>query len=218
MNRALLEAPFPPEMIRQREGKTGVLLDYVEAHAVIQRLNEALAGKWSFEVLEHRILPEANEVLVLGRLKADGVVKTQFGSSRLTRHRHSGEPTGLGDDLKAAATDCLKKCASLLGVGLYLYGGSLPEPAPEPAPAPPPTAVAPGGRPTARQLQLIRRLAAEQGLNAAELSRHCQAQFGHAVEALSKGDASALIDALMADRPIRPAEAGGGAAARGGAS
>jgi hypothetical protein len=27
----------------------------------------------------------------------------------------------LGDDLKAAATDCLKKCATLFGVGLHLY-------------------------------------------------------------------------------------------------
>ena len=30
----------------------------------------------------------------------------------------------LGDDLKAASTDALKKSATLLGVGLSLYGGN----------------------------------------------------------------------------------------------
>ena len=45
MNRELLERPFAPEQIRQREGRNGVL-DYVEGHSVIQRLNEALEGAW----------------------------------------------------------------------------------------------------------------------------------------------------------------------------
>lgn len=31
-----------------------------------------------------------------------------------------------GDDLKAAATDALKKCATLLGVGLHLYRNDQP--------------------------------------------------------------------------------------------
>jgi hypothetical protein len=38
----------------------------------------------------------------------------------------SGAILSLADDLKAAATDSLKKCATLLGVGLYLYG-NLPD-------------------------------------------------------------------------------------------
>jgi len=40
MNRDLLEAPFPPEAIRQREGNFGHLIDYIEGHSVIQRLND----------------------------------------------------------------------------------------------------------------------------------------------------------------------------------
>ena len=43
MNRALLERPFEPAQIRQRKGRNGVL-DYVEGHTVIARLNEALDG------------------------------------------------------------------------------------------------------------------------------------------------------------------------------
>jgi hypothetical protein len=44
-----------------------------------------------------------------------------FGASQVTREKTTGKPLSLGDDLKAAATDCLKKCATFLGVGLHLY-------------------------------------------------------------------------------------------------
>jgi hypothetical protein len=62
-------------------------------------------------------------VLVLGKLTADNVVKCQFGSSKITRTKDTGEIISLADDLKAAGTDSLKKCATMLGVGLYLYNG-----------------------------------------------------------------------------------------------
>jgi hypothetical protein len=58
---------------------------------------------------------------VLGRLTAEGIVKNQFGSSQITRNKKTGDLVSLGDDLKAAATDALKKAATLLGVGLHLY-------------------------------------------------------------------------------------------------
>jgi recombination DNA repair RAD52 pathway protein len=121
MNRELLEKPFDPEQIKQREGSFGKMLDYIEGHSVIQRLNDAFDAKWSFEILEHKILSETDEVIVLGKLSASEVVKTQFGSSRITRARESGEMISLADDLKAGATDALKKAATLLGVGLKLY-------------------------------------------------------------------------------------------------
>ena len=128
MNREQLERPFAPAQIRQRKGRNG-LLDYVEGHSVIQRLNEALEGAWSFEIVHHEIREE--EVLVLGKLTAEGITKMQFGASQVTRERESGALVSLGDDLKAAATDCIKKCATFLGVGLHLYaekpiGGTRP--------------------------------------------------------------------------------------------
>ena len=72
MNRALLEKPFEAAQIRQRRGPYG-LLDYVEGHSVIQRLNEAFEGAWSFEVTHHEI--REDEVLVIGRLGAENVTK-----------------------------------------------------------------------------------------------------------------------------------------------
>jgi hypothetical protein len=121
MNRELLEKPFDPAQIKQRRGRDG-MLDYVEGHAVIARLNEAFEGQWSFEILRHDILEERDEILVLGKLSAEGVVKMQFGVSQITRDRETKEIVSLGDDVKAAGTDALKKCATFLGVGLHLYG------------------------------------------------------------------------------------------------
>jgi recombination DNA repair RAD52 pathway protein len=44
MNRELLEKPFEKEQIKQRKGNFGDTIDYAEAHAVIQRLNDAFGA------------------------------------------------------------------------------------------------------------------------------------------------------------------------------
>jgi len=108
MNRALLEKPFEPAQIRQRKGRNGVL-DYVEGHNVIHRLNEALDGAWSFEITHHEV--REDEVLVLGKLSTEGIAKMQFGVSQVTREKGSGALVSLGDDLKAAATDAVRRVA-----------------------------------------------------------------------------------------------------------
>ena len=118
MNRELLEKPFDPEQIRRRQGRNG-MLDYVEGHSVIQRLNDALESAWSFEITHHELRDD--EVIVLGRLTAETISKMAFGTSQVTRERESRQLVSLGDDLKSAATDALKKCATFLGVGLHLY-------------------------------------------------------------------------------------------------
>ena len=220
MNRSLLEAPFPPEQIRQREGKDGHLLDYVEGHAVIHRLNDALEGKWSFEIVEYRIHQELGEVLVLGRLIAGGLVKSQFGSSKLTLHRETKDPVSLGDDLKAAATDALKKCATHLGVGLYLYNGQRQENYREAESNQPEGDVesrnpvaktdnrpAHGGRLTSKQLALIQKLTGERRVSRTELTQHCQDRYGRVPDFLTKAQASKIIDDLMAGH-IHPAQTG----------
>jgi hypothetical protein len=71
---------------------------------VIKRLNDAFDANWSFEIIRHEILDDKDEVVVLGKLTAEGVVKSQFGSSRITRAKETGEIISLADDLKAAAT------------------------------------------------------------------------------------------------------------------
>ena len=125
MNRELLEKPFDQSQIKQRKGNFGDTIDYVEAHAVIQRLNDSFDGQWSFEVMTQE--NNGNQVMVLGKLSADGVSKCQFGCSSITTNSKTGEIISLGDDWKAACSDAMKKTASLFGIGLHLYGAGKEE-------------------------------------------------------------------------------------------
>jgi hypothetical protein len=124
-----LAAPFDSTF---RDQRGGVDLEYITGEQCVSRLNQVLGpAGWSFTVREHGVNAEADEVWVLGELALvlDGqtAVRQQFGSQRVKRNRASGTPLDVGFDLKGAATDALKKCASLIGVGLYL---SRKEPAP----------------------------------------------------------------------------------------
>jgi len=109
----------------------GVELTYVSGEQVVRRLNEVLGvSGWSFRVLRHDINTEADEAWALGELVADidgkTVVRQQFGSQKIKRSRSTGTPLDIGFDLKGAATDAMKKCAMLLGVGLYLSRKAVP--------------------------------------------------------------------------------------------
>ena len=113
MNMDALSRPFNPSEIKQRKGPGGKMLDYLEAHSVIARLNEAFEGQWTFRVLDRIVTEE--EIAVLGELTAENEMKQQWGSK--TREEH----VPLGDTIKAATSDALKKCSTLFGVGLHLY-------------------------------------------------------------------------------------------------
>lgn len=125
--KAILTQKTPPEIIRYREGPGGKMLAYVEHAWVNEQLNLAFNWAWSWEILEWRFVPEFDplEVFVLGRLTVHtphgDLVKTQFGSAEVKRARKTGLPLSIGDDLKAASSDALKKASSLLGLALDLY-------------------------------------------------------------------------------------------------
>jgi len=117
-----LAAPFESTF---RDQRGGVDLEYITGEQCVTRLNQVLGpAGWSFTVREHGVNAEADEVWVLGELAVtiDGqvAVRQQFGSQRIKRNRAAGTPLDVGFDLKGATTDALKKCASLIGVGLYL--------------------------------------------------------------------------------------------------
>jgi len=108
-----------------KDVRGGVSLEYITGEQCVTRLNETLGvAGWSFTIKEHGINAEADEAWVLGEISANFggalVVRQQFGSQKIKRSRASGVPMDIGFDLKGAATDALKKCAMLLGVGLYL--------------------------------------------------------------------------------------------------
>lgn len=124
--KALIQVATPIEFIKKRPGKGNRDFTYVEGGYVIARLNQIFSPVgWDFEVIEHII--ETKEVVVKGKLTIKDhkngfeIAKTQYG----THPRYAEVP--LGDALKAASTDCLKKCASLLGIALDVYWKQLDE-------------------------------------------------------------------------------------------
>ncbi len=128
MNRTLLEQAFAPAQIKQRRGRNG-LLDYVEGWSVIARLNEAFEGAWSFEVVAHEVRDE--EVLVLGKLAADGVVKMQFGASQVTSPRRPRSRSASGRTPGGRVPAALRPlyralCAVDAAVGGRRAAGALP--------------------------------------------------------------------------------------------
>lgn len=118
-----LAAPFDSTF---KDVRGGVELEYITGEQCVTRLNETLGvANWSFRIVEHGIHQEADECWVLAELTASfgdrTVTRQQFGSQKVKRSRSSGVPLDIGFDLKGAGTDALKKCASLIGVGLYLW-------------------------------------------------------------------------------------------------
>jgi len=201
MNRALLEKPFEPANVKQRQGSFGNTLDYVEGHAVIARLNEAFEATWAFELSNHWILKETDEVLVLGKLSAEGITKMAFGSMQISRNEDTKAIISLGDDLKAASTDALKKAASLLGVGLYLYSNPKPKPS-EPRSEEPPKGGNGGNggngtRLTNKQLSAIFAIGKSKGLQNKDIKEKALTIFNKNLDFLTKEEASSFIKILQ---------------------
>ena len=107
----------PPQYIYKRPAKGGGEWSYVTGNYVEKVLNFVFGWNWDFEVVAHG--KEGTQIWVHGKLTVKGpqgetITKSQFGRSDIKKLR-SGEVLDFGNDLKAATTDALKKCASLLG-------------------------------------------------------------------------------------------------------
>lgn len=151
----LLSAPVEPTHFREAPGG-GPQLEYITGEQCTTVLNEVLGyDGWTFRVVEHGIHEQSDEVWVLGELVVHtlerNIVRQQFGSEKIKRAKATGIPLEIGFQLKGAATDAMKKCASLIGVGLWLSHkdakGGPPRNAPQRAPAVQPARVAPSAIP-----------------------------------------------------------------------
>ncbi len=75
------------------------------------------------EGAEEKILH--GEAIVKGRLTCrsggKSITKMQYGNKDIMMRKGTDTPLSIGNDLKAAATDCLKKCASELGIASDIY-------------------------------------------------------------------------------------------------
>jgi hypothetical protein len=195
MKRDILTRPFEAAQIKRRQGHHGKEVAYVDVAAVITRLNEAFDHEWTFEVTSHEI--QENEVIVVGRLTACGITKMHFGGSSITLDRDR-RVVSMADDLKAAASDALKKCASLLGVALEMYGGACErQPASSRAKEtnsthPPPVSVS--DRVTDRQLAAIENARRRYGVSRDELEARINKRTGKAaLQLLTRREASEIL-------------------------
>ena len=116
------------------------------------------------------------------------------------------------DDLKAAATNALKKAATLLGVGLHLYAGAKPanrNPTQSHTTNNRPANSGNGGyrpgnkqenngngRISAKQHKFILDLMKEAGMTKSQLNQHCTEIYGSVLDYINRNDASGLIDWL----------------------
>jgi len=122
----------PKEHIYRRKGKGGMEWDYVTGVYVKKVLNYTFGWLWDFEVKEHgREKSEDGELVwILGRLTIrdksgrTAIVKEQFGRADVKYKKGTKIPVDFGNDLKAASTDALKKCASELGIASDIYGSN----------------------------------------------------------------------------------------------
>lgn len=124
-----LDKEFPQEQLATRPVSGGKQYTYVNPTAVIRRLN-GTCPEWSYEtdfvMSQHKIETrwrkdgstyevEYDEFTVKGSLTIAGVTRSQYGGGNT-------DGATLGEAMKAAGTDALKKCAAMFGCALYLYG------------------------------------------------------------------------------------------------
>lgn len=128
----------PEKYIYERKAKGGGVWRYVKGVYVTKVLNLMFGWDWDFEIKNNQFDLNVGQAFVTGRLvcRTGGktIVKEQFGRAEIKfknewvqgsdgkkTKQSTGIPLDLGNDMKAAATDALKKCASLLGIASDVY-------------------------------------------------------------------------------------------------
>lgn len=140
----------PKQYLKKRPAKGGGEWTYVTGGYVRKVLNLMFGWDWDFEILDEKIFTESGEVVVKGRLtcRTNGrtIIKTQYGNKDIAfkaqdvldengkpvyytdkygkqkkKRQPSTIPLSIGNDLKAAATDALKKCAAEIGIAADVY-------------------------------------------------------------------------------------------------
>ena len=127
----------PDKFVKNRKGRGGKNFDYIPVYITIKYLNLVFGLGWDFEITKEEIMWEQKQVLVKGKLTAhlpsgNKIIKEQYASKEIQYysdkpdnygkiHPRANEVISIGDDLKGAASLCLTKCASYLGLFSDIY-------------------------------------------------------------------------------------------------
>ena len=127
----ILTRPFPGELVLKDKKAAarpdGFVPSYIPWDQVTKRLDEAFGMAWSWEITQRSI--EGGTWIVEGRLSvplmtAEGrevsIVKSGIGACAIEVDAN-GRPVNIGDDLKTAVAEGMKRAAILLRVGIQLY-------------------------------------------------------------------------------------------------
>ena len=116
----------PKKYVYDRPGKGGGTFTYVKGSYVKKVLNYVFGWAWDFQIVDKG--REGDQIWVQGRLtirnpKGEAaIIKEQFGRADIKYYRDRTKGiVDYGNDLKAASTDALKKCASELGIASDVY-------------------------------------------------------------------------------------------------
>lgn len=116
-----LAEPFAPEM-EKRLNKGGANLVYIPISEVINRMNKVIGvNNWSFNVKTWQQVGNSivAHVSVHATINDTTVWRDGVGGQKIKMSKQ-GEPLDIGDEVKGAVSDALKKAVQTLGVGLYL--------------------------------------------------------------------------------------------------
>lgn len=120
----------PPAKVKERPAKGGGKWKYVEGSYVTQVLNSLFGFNWKFEIVtpmsDALATAKTGTVVVQGRLSVkigdDWIIKEQYGRKEVAFKKAEPDvPLDFGNDMKSAATDAKKKCASELGLFSDVY-------------------------------------------------------------------------------------------------
>lgn len=135
---SILRGKTPASVIKKRPGKGGKEFSYVPGWYVKKMLNSLFALQWDFEIVpikEGELFHlNSKQVVVMGKLTirdtggSPRIIKMAVGKKELAYPKAvdgkmSTTPIDLGNDIKAAETDALKRAATGLGIALDLYQG-----------------------------------------------------------------------------------------------
>lgn len=117
----VLSEAFPAEM-EKRLNKGGANLIYIPVSEVVNRMNKVIGVEnWSFTVTSWQQLGTSivAHVSVIATINGVAVTRDGVGGQKIKLNKQ-GEPVDIGDEVKGAVSDALKKAVQTLGVGLYL--------------------------------------------------------------------------------------------------
>jgi recombination DNA repair RAD52 pathway protein len=125
-----LSGDTPREFIRKRPGRGGSTQEYVSTYYMTRLFNLITGFQWTSECLEEKYRPDATKPIeIMVKMKVttwnksnQPISHTAWGTKDVV-YTKQGKIIALGDDLKAAYSDGIKKCLSYFGIADDVYGG-----------------------------------------------------------------------------------------------